>query len=78
MSKNTDQQTTFTLPVFTAFEMQPIIWWQSEQSHISEHKIPNVGCIHLSVQLFPKYPAGQSKQWKNKTIKIYLKSNKNR
>lgn len=39
----TDQQTTFTLPMFTAVEMQPTIWWQSGQSHFSEQLNPKVG-----------------------------------
>lgn len=58
--ESTQQQTTSTLPLLTAVEMQPTIWWQTGQSHVSKHKSPNVGCLHLSAQLFPKYPAGQS------------------
>lgn len=56
----TYKQTTSTLPVKFAVDMQPSIWWQTGHSHVSEHNNPNAGCSHLSVQLFPKYPAGQS------------------
>lgn len=45
-------------------ETQPTTWWQTGQSHDCKHKIPNVGGLHFSVQFFPKYPAGQSSQWK--------------
>lgn len=52
--------------MFSVVEMQPKMWWQTGQSHVSEQTIPNVGGLHLSVQYFPKYPVGQS-QKKKKT-----------
>lgn len=60
--------------MFTVVETQPTTWWQTGQWHDCKHKNPNVGCLHLSVQLYPKYPAGQSSEW-TKDDKYQLKKN---
>lgn len=63
----------YNLPFFSVVEMQPTIWWQTGQSHVSEHKTPKVGCLHVSVQLIPKVPAGHSSEWKKDHDKIEYK-----
>lgn len=70
-----DKQLQSTIPMFTVVDTQPTIWWHTGQSHVSKHNNPKVGCLHLSVQFFPLYPAGQSSEW-NKNM-INFNSNKN-
>lgn len=61
------------VPLNSEDKIHPNTWWQNEQLHISLQALPYDGRTHLSVQSFPKYPAGQSKismhHYKKKTKK---------
>lgn len=52
------------IPLDSEDKIHPNTWWQNEQLQVSLQALPNDGRTHFSVQPFPKYPAGQSKNFK--------------
>lgn len=51
------------IPLNSEDKIHPNTWWQNEQLQVSLQALPNDGRTHFSVQPFPKYPAGQSKNF---------------
>lgn len=51
------------IPLDSEDKIHPNTWWQNEQLQVSLQALPNDGRTHFSVQPFPKYPAGQSKNF---------------